>query len=191
MKKPGAILRVSLALRIFYLSRRAPKIATAALLVLLIAAAAHVYAHASEPGSQRFVDDLDRTGRIPHAPRRIISLAPSITDCCWVLGSVSSVSRPTATSRRSLSLQCDREQPSWRAIALKDAVGGQAKAIPPIRAKRTCAKTDMRRHATRSCRHGGGFGYDNYSEEGVAKDKPTATGKMVQSHHGAATVSGE
>jgi len=74
------------ALRIFYLFRHAPRIATATLAFLLIAAAVQGCFQAGEAASQNFVDDLDRTVTITHAPRRIISLAPSITEMVFAIG---------------------------------------------------------------------------------------------------------
>jgi iron complex transport system substrate-binding protein len=65
---------------------RLPKTARASLAVLLIAAASAVCSHAAEAGSPGFVDDLGRTVAVPHAPRRIISLAPSITETLFGIG---------------------------------------------------------------------------------------------------------
>ena len=77
MKKLGAILRVSQALRIFYLSRRAPHSVSTCLAVLLIAGLFSVGSQAAETGPRTFVDDLDRKVTLSKTPRRIVSLAPS------------------------------------------------------------------------------------------------------------------
>ena len=66
--------------------RRLPQRAIATFAALLIAAVGPLCSHAAEAGSQPFVDDLDRTVAIPRAPRRIISLAPSITETLFAIG---------------------------------------------------------------------------------------------------------
>lgn len=86
MKKLGAILRVSQALRIFYLSRRAPHSASTCLAVLLIAGLFPVGSQAAETGLRTFVDDLGRKVTLSKTPFRIVSLAPSITETLFAIG---------------------------------------------------------------------------------------------------------
>jgi iron complex transport system substrate-binding protein len=69
----------------FYLFRRR-LILTSAVLAVLLIGAAPVCSPAGETGSPGFVDDLDRTVVLPRTPRRIISLAPSITETLFAIG---------------------------------------------------------------------------------------------------------
>lgn len=68
------------------MSRHAPHIALTCLSVLLIAGLFPIGSQAAETGPRTFVDDLDRTVIITHLPRRIISLAPSITETLFAIG---------------------------------------------------------------------------------------------------------
>ncbi|TRZ99979.1 MAG: ABC transporter substrate-binding protein [Nitrospiraceae bacterium] len=56
------------------------------LTVLLIAGLLPVGSRAAETGQRTFVDDLDRKVILTHAPRRIVSLAPSITETLFAIG---------------------------------------------------------------------------------------------------------
>lgn len=86
MKKLGAILKVSQALRIFYLSRRAPHSASMCLAALLIAGLFPVGSQAAETGPRTFIDDLGRKVTLSKTPLRIVSLAPSITETLFAIG---------------------------------------------------------------------------------------------------------
>lgn len=68
------------------MSRRAPTIAWTCLAVLLIAGVLPVGSQQTETGPRTFVDDLDRKIILTHTPRRIISLAPSITETLFAIG---------------------------------------------------------------------------------------------------------
>jgi len=56
------------------------------LTVLLIAGLLPVGSRAAETDPRTFVDDLDRKVTLTHAPHRIVSLAPSITETLFALG---------------------------------------------------------------------------------------------------------
>lgn len=56
------------------------------LAVLLVYGLSPVMAQAAEFGPQTFVDDLGRSVTLPHTPRRIISLAPSLTETLFEIG---------------------------------------------------------------------------------------------------------
>lgn len=86
MKKLGAILRVSQALRIFYLSRPAQKVAWTSFLVLLVSGFLPLSAWPAEPSRQTLVDDLGRRVTLSSTPRRIVSLAPSVTETLFAIG---------------------------------------------------------------------------------------------------------
>lgn len=68
------------------MSRRAPIIAWTCFALLLIAGVLPVGSQQAETGPRTFVDDLDRKVILTHTPRRIISLAPSITETLFAIG---------------------------------------------------------------------------------------------------------
>jgi iron complex transport system substrate-binding protein len=86
MKNQGAILKVVQALRIFYFQSQARQRRWAGVTALLIAGLLVASSWASEVGPRTFIDDLGRSVTLPDTPRRIVSLAPSITEIVFAIG---------------------------------------------------------------------------------------------------------
>ena len=86
MKKQGAILKVLWSLGICYLLHLARYVSLAGLVALLLFGILPLTALAAAADPQIVVDDLGRSVTLPKTPRRIISLAPSITETLFAIG---------------------------------------------------------------------------------------------------------